>query len=162
MSDEILRKKLIRLAYQHPSIRPVIIGLLEGKESRIKTAKGEAAFADLGLNAVAAGKGMGAMLYLVRAELNQSKFYEMLVIEKPDGSAVLHQKWGRLSATGTPAAGTTKNLPFDTVADAMATLNQIYRAKTQKGYVDVFGPKHKDPVTGRKLPTGKYPLGLSR
>lgn len=114
--------------------------------------------------------GEAFMLYLLDPGSNTSKFYEGLIIEvltafgRMEGYQVI-RRWGRMTDSG--RTGRIDGAKFDddsrfysnTITGAKRILQKVYQAKTRKGYIDAFGPKHRTP-DGKKLPMGQYPVGL--
>jgi len=118
-----------------------------------------------GLDARAVSAGKGFMLYMIDAERNNSKGYEGLMLPNDDGSWRVLFRWGAL--TDSQFSGRIDGAKWDpkfanlTEREAKAALAQKYQAKTRKGYIDAWGPKHKTP-DGKNLPRGQYPVGLKR
>jgi predicted DNA-binding WGR domain protein len=110
--------------------------------------------------------GDGFALYYVDAAKNHSKFYEGMLHEQPNGLYDVKFRWGAMTDSG--YTGRVDGRKYDekfsnlTYSEAKRALDKKKRAKVGKGYVDTFGPKHKDPVTGKKLKQGEYPIGLAR
>jgi len=117
-----------------------------------------------GLTKGAVRAGNAFMIYMLVPSENKSKFYEGLIREEDGGYRVLF-RWGRMTdsgQTGRIDGGKFDNDPRFWAPDlesAQAILNKKYKAKTDKGYIDAFGPKHREP-DGHKLPLGRYPVGL--
>ena len=115
-----------------------------------------------GLNARAVAEGNAAMLYKIDAEENNSKFYEMLIVQESN-TVVLKRRWGALTDTGQTGRVAEKLEFFPNFASAQAGLAKIYRDKTSKGYRDAFNRKmHVSPMDGKPLAMGQYPVGLTR
>lgn len=115
-----------------------------------------------GLNTAAVRDGNAAMLYKIDAAENNSKFYEMLVIQESN-VAVLKRRWGALTDTGQTGRTDSKIELFQNMSKAQEGLAKIYRDKTSKGYRDAFNRKmHVSPLDGSPLPLGQYPVGLTR
>jgi hypothetical protein len=111
--------------------------------------------------------GDGFALYNVDKERNHSKFYEGYIHEQPDGMHRVIFRWGAMTDSG--FTGRVDGKKFDskfaelTYDQAKRILNAKKLAKiTGRGYIDTFGPRHVDPVTGKKLRQGEYPIGLAR
>jgi predicted DNA-binding WGR domain protein len=95
------------------------------------------------------GGSMSAMLYLIGADENKSKFYEMVL----DGETV-QILYGRLGSTGRRADKT-----FSNTREADAFFDKQLRAKLNKGYVSAFSQKGQHRKNGPLY--GRYPIGLT-
>lgn len=168
-----LRTALIKLAHSRPELRADILPLLTSDNTVSRFARRAsiqkhahlAMLEPMGLDARAAERDMGAMLYYISAEKNHSKFYEMLIIPSTSGIYTLIKKWGAL--TDSPAGNAPEKVEdFMSLQKAQAMLSKTYREKVGKGYVDAFNSKtHVAPGEGGKtvhLPKGQYPVGLNR
>ena len=125
-----------------------------------------------GLTKSKVGAGEAHMFYLIDAEKNNSKFYEVLVVENPQGSGYydVMRRWGALTDRG--AGGRVDGEKYDTdprfsgLSYREAIKNAAGHAKKRLGkkppYISAYGPKHINPTTGKKLPMGQYPIGLVR
>lgn len=153
-----LRKKLIRLAHANPDLRPHLLPLV--KQAGTKVAHKPYMW-NRGLTKEAVRDGRAAMLYFIDLGKNHSKCYEMVITEHSDGSASLTRKWGALTDSENTGKLPEKTQEFRDMGQARRAFQKLYKAKTRKGYVDAFGPKHKTPE-GKKLPMGQYPVGLKR
>ena len=107
------------------------------------------------------------MLYMIDAENNNSKFYEMDVTRKgsetpakktkdwtrgsvgPDGGFVLQRRWGALTDSGSAGRVDSMNDIFATESAANHALLTLQHEKMNKGYKDVSR-------------TQEYPIGLTR
>ncbi len=118
-----------------------------------------------GLNARKVTAGEGFALYMINPAANNSKFYEGIMLPNDDGTWRVMLRWGALTDSG--FTGRIDGAKFDarhaylSEREAKGVLASKYRAKTGKGYIDVWGPKHKSPE-GKNLPKGQYPVGLKR
>jgi len=118
-----------------------------------------------GLDARKVAAGEGFALYMINPAANNSKFYEGIMLSNDDGTWRVHLRWGALTDSG--FTGRIDGANFDgkfsrlTEREAKGVLTSKYRAKTGKGYIDVWGPRHKSP-DGKQLPKGQYPVGLKR
>jgi hypothetical protein len=118
-----------------------------------------------GLDARKVSAGEGFALYWIDAGANHSKFYEGLMLENDDGTWSVTFRWGALTDSG--FTGRIDGAKWDGKfahlgkSQAQAALQKKYRAKTGKGYIDVWGSRHVSP-NGKKLPRGQYPIGLTR
>tara|TARA_B100000073_G_scaffold348359_1_gene366691 strand:- start:7572 stop:8375 length:804 start_codon:yes stop_codon:yes gene_type:complete len=109
-----------------------------------------------GLTKAKVREGEASMLYKIDEGKNQSKYYELLIVQSPQniGGYTLIKRWGRLGPRFQQREEYFRNL-----AGAKAELAKIERSKTKKGYKSAFGDYHRAP-DGRKLPLGQYPVGL--
>ena len=120
-----------------------------------------------GLTKAVIRSGDGFALYNIDAGRNHSKFYEGYINEQRNGMFDVVFRWGAMTDSGfTGRIDGRKydekfmNLSYD---QAKRMLDKKKRAKIGgRGYVDTFGPKHKDLATGKKLKQGEYPIGLAR
>ena len=148
-----LRSKIVRLAYYNPELRDDLLPLIS-KVAHKPMLQRE------GLTKAKVRANEAAMLYMINAEKNNSKFYEMLIVEQGPGNYTLLRRWGALTERGWGRVD-SKDMTGLTYDQAQRELGKIYSSKTRKGYVDAFGAKHKSP-NGKKLPMGEYPVGLVR
>jgi len=118
-----------------------------------------------GLDARKVSAGEGFALYWIDAEANHSKFYEGLMLPNDDGTWSVTFRWGALTDSGftgrIDGAKWDGKFAYLGKSQAQAALQSKYRAKTGKGYIDVWGSRHVSP-NGKKLPRGQYPVGLTR
>ena len=101
-------------------------------------------------------EGRGFMTYRVDAENNNSKFYEVLIQEQPDGTWAYLPRWGALTDKGRPGRidGQKSDKFGLSFAQAFKMLQAQYNKRLQRGYTDAS--KHSG------LQKFKYPVGLSR
>ena len=109
-----------------------------------------------GLTKAKVREGEASMLYKIDEGRNQSKYYELLIVQSPQniGGYTLIKRWGRLGPRFQQREEYFRNL-----AGAKAELAKIEKSKIKKGYKSAFGDYHRAP-DGRKLPLGQYPVGL--
>ena len=95
--------------------------------------------------------GMASMLYLIDAENNHSKFYEMAIVPDGMGTYTLKKMWGALTdlTQGKRETREEKGLDKEKAKRMLAT---HARSKLAKGYQDAF----------ENRPLGQYPVGLER
>lgn len=115
-----------------------------------------------GLDANAVQQGMGAMLYMIDAAKNNSKFYEMLIVPGGGGGFTLMRRWGALTDTGQTGRIDSIDMEGMSLRSAQAEMAKIYRNKVGKGYKDAFNRKMHVGPQGGPLPFGQYPVGLTR
>jgi len=145
MSD--IRKQIIRLSHAKPELGSHLLPLL--REAGEKTAHGPVAI-----------NRPDVMLFMIDAENNNSKFYEMSVV--PAGQEtpakkdkvwtgrgwVLQRRWGRLTDKGGVTGRVdSMNDYFHDDTQANRMMGQLKGEKTGKGYKDVSR-------------TQEYPIGL--
>lgn len=100
--------------------------------------------------------GLAFMTYKIDAAANNSKFYEGMISEQPDGTWLYQRRWGALTDDGpdrrrVDGAGLDKyGLDF-TVAKKLLDAEYVKRLKN-RGYSDAM----------KTRPVGQYPVGLSR
>jgi predicted DNA-binding WGR domain protein len=145
MNDRQLRTSLIKIAHKHPESRAQILQVL-------KKAHGPVVI-----------KNPDVMLYAIDKAKNQSKFYEMQVVQarqapraqkddkkNPDGDWCVVRRWGRLTdkggLTGTPAS---MNSYFYSQREAEAWMKKFAQSK-ERG-----SSKYTDVSRSRE-----YPIGL--
>lgn len=124
-----------------------------------------------GLDVQAARSGMGAMLYAIyppghpkaKGKKGHSKFYEMMIVPEGGGYKLM-RAWGALTDRGTPARLDRADNFFDDLGQAKRALKAIYKKRLSPGhdYTDAFDPSQHVSPDGRKLPSGRYPVGLAR
>lgn len=121
-----------------------------------KTAAGKPYLKSEGLTRQKAREGEASMLYKIDSEKNQSKYYEMLIVQNPQnvGGYTLIKRYGRLGPRFQERRDTFKNL-----AGAKYELQRLELSKVKKGYISAFGDYHRAP-NNKKLPLGQYPVGL--
>jgi predicted DNA-binding WGR domain protein len=121
-----------------------------------KTAAGKPYLQSEGLTRQKVRDGEASMLYKIDSSKNQSKYYEMLIVQNPQnqGGYTLIKRYGRLGPRFQEKREEFKNL-----AGAKFELQRLELSKVKKGYVSAFGDYHRAP-NNRKLPLGQYPVGL--
>ena len=147
MTDPLLRK-VAKLAYDNPDLRPKLMPIIREAQSTRVARPIELPTADV-------------MLYMIDPRTNKSKFYEMEVVPAGDETRakkdkdfsggrpmyVLQKRWGRLKDSGQPGRVDSENDYFDNERDAIKAMRIWAGKKTSKGYQDV----------SRKR---EYPIGL--
>jgi predicted DNA-binding WGR domain protein len=119
-----------------------------------RSAAGKAYLFDMGLTRDKVRSGEAAMLYKIDPQMNQSKFYEMLIVSRRRGVFTLIKKWGRLGPNSK-----TIEADFPSLEEARRELAQTLRSKLSRGYISTYSPDHRN-TNGAKLPVGQYPVGL--
>jgi carbonic anhydrase/acetyltransferase-like protein (isoleucine patch superfamily)/predicted DNA-binding WGR domain protein len=93
--------------------------------------------------------GMAKMMHSINPAKNESKFYEMVIVPKDDGTFVLIKSHGGL--TDNPNKIQFWEEPFLSFEAALTEMQKKTREKLRKGYKDTF-------LDNR----GQYPIGLTR
>jgi predicted DNA-binding WGR domain protein len=164
-ADQTLRSNLIRLASTMPKgdrSRQDILYLLASEEG--PTTKVAHKPMNPEVTKAAVREGNAFMTYRIDAEASAkgtSKFYEGFIRPEDGGYTVVRQ-WGALTDKGTPKNTRSKVVFFDDLASAQRDISRELAKRIKRQYIDAFGPAHKDPKTGKKLPMGQYPIGLYR
>ncbi len=159
MSDQVLRSKLVRLAHARPEFRSHLLPLLKLGDSSKKTAAGKPYLTGLTKKVVQDNKGF--MVYNIDKKENHSKFYEVL-IEEAGGGWKLTRMWGALTDSGATGRMRTKIEIHRELRDAQRSMSGHYKKRISHGYTSAFSSKHVSPISGKKLPQGQYPIGLTR
>jgi len=123
---------------------------------------------DGGLTKEVMRSGKGFALYNIDKGKNHSKFYEGMVMpdESMPGSHRAVFRWGAMTDNG--FKGRVDGKKYDekfrglSEAQALRALQSKKLAKIGRGYIDTFGPKHVDRITGKRMKQGEYPVGLAR
>jgi len=151
------RKTLIRFAHELPKMdetRRVILSGLQKVTNRPWMKE---------VNRRAYRDGRAFMTYLVGLEPgdavaatgNNSKFYEGLIEQQPNGLWPFKRRWGALTDRG-PSGGKVDGARFDQFdlnkEMARRLLKAEYTKRLRRGYMDAF----------KSQPVGQYPVGLSR
>jgi hypothetical protein len=100
--------------------------------------------------------GLAFMTYKIDASKNESKFYEGLISEQPDGTWLYQRRWGALTDDG-PDRGHIAGESYDRYGLDFATAKKLLDAEYNKrlksrGYSDAM----------KTRPVGQYPVGLNR
>lgn len=100
--------------------------------------------------------GLAFMTYKIDAEANNSKFYEGMISEQPDGTWLYQRRWGALTDDG-PDRRRVDGARLDKTGLEFAVAKKLLDAEYGKrlkdrGYSDAM----------KKRPLGQYPVGLSR
>jgi len=120
-----------------------------------------------GLNKAKIRSGEGFMVYYIDPKSNKSKFYEGLIVPAEGGFQVV-RRWGALTdsgRTGRIDGGRWDEDPrffFSDQGSAKRELAKHFAKRISRGYINAFGSKHINPMDGKKLPMGQYPVGLTR
>jgi predicted DNA-binding WGR domain protein len=154
-----LRRQIIRLAHTHKDMRPDLLGLL--KEAGMSKIAEQAHLRELRgkLGWKHHANGTGSMLYFIDSTKNNSKFYEMVIVED-GGGFLLKKRWGRL--TDSSGMAKAKDESFLDLYSAQMAMDKHKKGKVSKGYIDALSgqdKRHRTP-DGRKVQKGEYPIGL--
>jgi len=164
-ADQALRSNLIRLASTMPKgnrSRQDILYLLASEEGL--TTKVAHKPMNPEVTKAAVREGNAFMTYRIDANARAkgtSKFYEGFIRPEDGGYTVVRQ-WGALTDKGTPKNTRSKVVFFADLSSAQRDISRELAKRVKRQYIDAFGPAHKDPETGKKLPMGQYPIGLYR
>ena len=121
-----------------------------------------------GFNKGLVRSGEAFMVYNIDPKTNKSKFYEGMVVPADGGGFRVVRRWGALTDSGRTGRidgakwDEDRRFWFDDVSSAKRELSKHYAKRLSRGYIDAFGPKHINPMDGKKLPMGQYPVGLTR
>jgi len=94
-------------------------------------------------------EGMAKMMHLINPAKNESKFYEMVIVPKDDGTVGLIKSHGGLTDNPNKIRFWEDSHP--NMDAALAEMQKMTREKLRKGYKDTFRENR-----------GQYPIGLTR
>jgi hypothetical protein len=100
--------------------------------------------------------GLAFMTYKIDAAENNSKFYEGMISEQPDGTWLYQRRWGALTDDG-PGRGKVSGAQLDKFGLDFTTAKKLLDAEYNKR---IKSRGYSDAMKAR--PVGQYPVGLSR